>query len=173
MAEKLQVMCLLLSLKKSDMSWSIWLLSEIKITGSKGSRTNEYCQGSNSCWLQLSRGVKGAGTGTQTVILVKGKYLAGAKVAYGSAPGCTAAVTDKVLSWLSNRPFSRNKYCWGEMGPTWKRGARVSLPTVQNLTCRHLQWDLMLGLTLLQHSFQCLGYPWSLDNLNLSEITIC
>lgn len=88
----------------------------------------------------------------------KGNIWAGAKATYGSAPGCTAGVAGRALACLSNRPSSRNKDCWGETRSTWKSGTRVSLPTVQSQTCRHLQWDLILGLILFQHLFQCLGW---------------
>lgn len=163
MGEKWQMMCLLLSLSKSDMSWSVWSFGKIKIAGPKGSRTKEYWQGKHSCWLQVSRGVKGAGTRTQTIISVKGKYLGRSKgnlwmstwLCYWCHRQGFGLSFQQTL-FKDQRLLGRDRIHLQKWGKSIC--ANSSEPNMQTLA---MGFDT--GLILFQHLFQCLG--WHLSSL--------
>lgn len=153
------------------MTWSIWPFSEVKIAAPEGCRPKECCQRRHSCWLQISRGVKGAGMRTQSC-QSKGNTWTGAKATYASAP-----------HWCHRQGFGlsfqhilfKEQDCWGDTGSVWKSGARVSSSTVESLIRRHLQCDLIVGLIMFQYLFQSLGWHHQVCRSPQTrwELTIC
>lgn len=69
----------------------------------------------------------------------------------------------------------KERDCWGKRGSVWKRMVRVSSSTARSLTCRHLQWDLIVGLIMFQYLFESLGWHHQVCRSSKTEweLTIC